>query len=348
MRHARRFGWAFPLLLVGATSLVLSCPAHAAEEEKPEPLILKTYYVRDLLMSVPDHPLQTSGLSFADDPPAYPAGSPCFPGPGPEEVPVGRQEFLDILQRVVNHVPYADVAAWDEEGGPASVEFYNWLFIVIQTEKGHARIEELFKQLRKHQTEGPMFTIMARWILVDPGKAKQLTGADPKREVPCLVTDAVLDKAGAKVLFQGEITAFNGQTVHLGSGLIQTYLADVEPVVAESALAVNPTVGAVQNGAVLQVRPILTSGGKETVIDVRSEVVDLKQMRVKPFPEFGQAVHTGKPIKVDLEFPEVYFHTFRTTVRVPLDKPVLISGMTDPHAKKGEMLYLVLKVSASK
>lgn len=52
--------------------------------------------------------------------------------------------------------------------------------------------------------------------------------------------------------------------------------------------------------------------------------------------------------KADIELPEFLLHTFRTTVRAPLDKGILIGGMTSPKAVDGKVLYLFLQVSSSK
>jgi hypothetical protein len=53
-------------------------------------------------------------------------------------------------------------------------------------------------------------------------------------------------------------------------------------------------------------------------------------------------------LKLDVEMPSVFVHTFATTAKVPLGKPVLIGGMTQPGAEKGKVLCLVLEVTAAK
>ncbi|HUT59761.1 MAG TPA: nucleotide-binding protein [Phycisphaerae bacterium] len=60
----------------------------------------------------------------------------------------GWQVLVDIVQRTVNNQSDPDVAAWADEGGPASVEYLNGKLIITQTDRGHERVADLLAQLR--------------------------------------------------------------------------------------------------------------------------------------------------------------------------------------------------------
>ena len=357
MRHARRFTWvSAAVLLVGcALAQTELCRAHEgkANAETSDPVILKTYDVQDILTPIPDYPSQgwfdTSGVGQSSSMDESESCGPALFGGAPLSVEprLGEQSLIDMLQRFVNHQHDARVALWADEGGAAAIEPIGSSLLVSQNAEGHARIQEALQAIRGRGNAQRMLTVEARWIVVENAKVKQLAGTGPKREVPCPVTDAALEKAGAAVRYQGEVTAFNGQMVCMNCWINRAYLADAKPVVINGATLFEPTIGALWDGAVLQVKPMLIADGGEVRVDVRSQVVEHDVVRIDLFGDVGQVEGTGQPGRAYLEFPQLSCHEFRTTVRLPLDKPVLISGMTDPQAKKGEMLYLVLKVSAS-
>jgi hypothetical protein len=172
-----------------------------------------------------------------------------------------------------------------------------------------------------------------------------------KAKLPIEVTDDALKQAGAKVMHQGQVTCFNGQAVYLAAGRVERYLADVEvQVVPSLALAiVNTTTDVIFCGALLQVRPMLFADRDSATLDVFAEVGDLEEVRVKRLPPIrGKAAGDATLLEAHVELPRIAIHSLHTAITAPLGKSVLVGGMTDPQAKKGEMLYLVLKVSASK
>jgi hypothetical protein len=57
-------------------------------------------------------------------------------------------ELIDVAQRTVNNMSDPNVAAWTDEGGPASVEYLNGVLVVTQTEAGHHRLGALLHALR--------------------------------------------------------------------------------------------------------------------------------------------------------------------------------------------------------
>jgi len=78
-----------------------------------------------------------------------PLGKPFGAGVGEDVLAVGWQEVGDIIKHTVNNMTDPNVAGWADEGGPASIEYYDGLFVVTQTPEGHERIAELLNLLRQ-------------------------------------------------------------------------------------------------------------------------------------------------------------------------------------------------------
>ncbi len=360
MRHARRFGWILlPAILAGFAFLVTG-PGRAGEKEakKAEELPVRTYRIEDLFLQrdwsarslhLPDildlqRPYyDTSGGGFGN----------LFGGNEPEESSIGWQEYVDIVQRAVNNEFDPRVAPWRDEGGPAAIEYMVFnraqMLIVTQTPHGHERIEELLEALREDsEVGGPMLTIHARWIEVDEVKAADLLGRDPKRPVPMQVSAADLEKAGGRTVYRAATTTFDRMKVFLAAGKLKTFLADAEPVLAEDAAGVDPTIGAMLVGALLEVHPMVSQRKDTVLLDYRSYVNHGGRIERRPLPHFARLGGAGEPMKVDVDLPEVDFQTLRGSVRIPFDKTILLGLTTGPKLQEGKVYALLVEVSKSK
>jgi hypothetical protein len=190
-------------------------------------------------------------------------------------------------------------------------------------------------------------TVRAAWVQVEADKARKLLAGQPGGD-PMAVSQAVLEEAGVKAVAQGHVRCRDGQAVHLLSGEYQVYMDAVTPAVSEGSVGIEPKTQCLFIGAALEVKPVLSPDGQSAALDLYSYVVDLKEMRSKPLPDFAQVKGVAQPMKIDLELPSVLVHTFATTAKVPLGKPVLVGSMTQPGDKAGKVLFLVLEVSATK
>lgn len=56
-------------------------------------------------------------------------------------------ELINVVQRVANAMVDPAVAAWSDEGGPATCYFVDGTLIITQTSRGHERIAELLEEL---------------------------------------------------------------------------------------------------------------------------------------------------------------------------------------------------------
>jgi hypothetical protein len=164
------------------------------------------------------------------------------------------------------------------------------------------------------------------------------------------VTAAALKAAEGTVIYRGQITCFDRQTVHLASGRGQAIMANITPVVGEAAVGFDPVVSQLLWGVLLEVTPALAPDGKSVTLRLHSLVTEPQAMRTKTIEASGPTNAKGESsgAKSEIDLPDFLLHTFRTAMRVPVDKGVLIGGMTSPKAADGKVLYLFIHVTASK
>jgi hypothetical protein len=331
------------------------------EEAKPQaqPLPVHTYRIEGLFMKrdwsagrlgLPDV-IQTTATEYMD----YGNAGGLFgkkDGEADKKPLVGPPALIQIITRTINHRTCAEVAEWSDEDGAGAIEYLTLtdavVIIVAQTPTGHKLIADLLEQLHKETDEGgPLLLTSTRWVELDEGKVPQLMGKDPKRAVPLVVTDADLEKAGAKTVYRASTTCFDQQTVFMASGNLKAYLGDGTPVVAEGAVGIDPNIMLRLLGGMVEVRPKLLARERTVVLDYRSYMNHSGKIDRKPLPDFACVSGQPTPMRVDLEYPEVDFQTLRGSVCVPLDKTVVLGCTTGPNLKGGKVLALVVEVSAS-
>jgi hypothetical protein len=364
MRHARRFGWVLVAAILAGFAFLVTGPGRAGEEEakKAEELPVRTYRIEDLFLQ---RDWSAGSASMPDmlelERPYYAA---CVGGFGdlfggkkdgkkPEGGPIGWQGLVDLIRRVLNSESDPKVAPWHDEGVPAAIEYLcigkAQILIVTQTPHGHERIEELLEAFRaESEVGGPMLTIHARWIEVDEAKAADLLGRGPKRAVPMQVSAADLEKAGGRTVYRAATTTFDRMKVFLAAGKLKTFLADVEAVVTEESWGVDPTIGAMLVGALLEVHPMVSQRKDTVLLDYRSYVNHGGSIERRPLPDFALLGGAREPMKVDVDLAEVDFQTLRGSVRIPFDKTILLGLTTGPKLQEGKVCALLVEVSASK
>ena len=197
---------------------------------------------------------------------------------------------------------------------------------------------------------------------------------DPQAWQQCLQEAAKGD--GKRAGYRAALTCYNGQTVYTISGGQSLAVTDVEPVLTkgdqktpEGRVAYRPQVFVIHEGAALQVTPIASISGKFVVIDVHSRVVEVQEppapAKEVKLPKAvagmggggmgmggmvampGMGAPTPADVVAVLDRPRLIVQRFSTTLRLPVEKPMLVGGMTFQSAPvPGEPnLYLFLKVS---
>jgi hypothetical protein len=304
--------------------------------------------------------------------------APAVAGPG-------GQSAADQIERLVLETIAPET--WRDSGGSVgAVRMVNGMMVVTQTEANHKQLATLLAQLR--ETHARMVRVRAYWLLLQPGEVDALYkrpaggaaggAAGPATAYPEIDRDA-LEKVGGKAgHFRAETVCFNGQTVHVASGRARRVISSVTAVVGTSAAAYEPTADTVRGGLVLQVTPVLNPDHAAVTLDVQSTFADVDPPAAERAAggaaagardaagaggAAGGAAGRGKGDGAGLPLAAEHsvgdglavdrYHAvsqeLRTTINLPLGRPVLVGGMTlDPNAKGGDspQLYLVVELTS--
>jgi len=404
MRNHRTIKWTLALGVAAAVGLALartpgernqaapSAKTRPKPELRPAPLdgeewppqqrhvevVVRVYDTADLLDALQGHryELAVRPPGWAKEQPEYRSGGGggFFDEDGGRGAahaedkgpPKTRDELVCNAMKLIREA--VDPTSWRAAGGEVgSIREFNERLVITQTPANHAKIEALFAQVARRGEQAPMVTVRARWILLAEGElAKVLAARGDKAPIPAEVDLAALKAARVETPYRGQATGFDRQTVYIASGTAQNLVTSLEPIVAQAAAAYRPVVERILWGAVLEVRPMLAADGASVVLQIRSVVSRLEEMRTKPLSKLSVVGPTTRRVKAlgrraagvnlpsvqELDCPDFTLHALRTSIRVPLDKPVLVGGMTvaGPGGKppKDKALYLIVSVSASK
>jgi general secretion pathway protein D len=134
------------------------------------------------------------------------------------------------------------------------------------------------------------------------------------------------------------LTLFNGQRAYVLVSRQTAYVSDLEPVVAQAAIAFNPTIGLVQSGVLLDVQATVSSDRKYVTLTLRPQLATLIDLLPFTF-QTGAAAGgtTTQPVIGDNGFgtnnpsgtiqqPILQITEVRTTVSVPDGGTLLLGG----------------------
>ena len=121
----------------------------------------------------------------------------------------------DLVSAITSTV---DRQSWEERGGSASICVLGGMLLVNQTEQAHEKIGRLLNDLRREGGSIRSVTIRVHWLLLNTEQARVLAG--PAGGSPG-VDRAVLNNLAGGAASRGQITCFDGQTVHIISGQLR-------------------------------------------------------------------------------------------------------------------------------
>jgi hypothetical protein len=241
-----------------------------------------------------------------------------------------------------------DPSSWADNGGFGAMRVLGGMLVVSQTPANQQSLAAMLQQIRAESSR--LVTVKAHWVLLSSADYDALLprGDEKKTSAASEVNADALAKLGDKVLhYRGQTSCFNGQTVHLASGRGRTSITDIEAVTGDQVGLYNAVPQIVQAGAMLQLTPMLGQDGKQAVVDLQSVVSEWDE------PAAGKEVlePTTRPgaASAIVDRINVVVQQLRTTVQVPVGKPVLVGGMTfEPTAKtpNAPQLYLIIEVTA--
>ncbi|NIA20809.1 MAG: hypothetical protein GWP05_02305 [Anaerolineaceae bacterium] len=125
-------------------------------------------------------------------------------------------------------------------------------------------------------------------------------------------------------LFSPRLTLWNGQRAWLADGTRFGFVGDLEPVVAEAAVAWDPTIQYITAGALLDVKATVSADRRYVHLDLRPQVTQTPTFRSVPVtaatPALGIATAT-------IEVPTVRITELQTSVSIPDGGTLMIGGM---------------------
>jgi hypothetical protein len=308
-------------------------------------------------MAVPSHSLRFgTPQPDAPSPPPAPinhmtASQPKPGSAGMNNVRISQDDLIDAIRTTI------EPKSWDANGGEGTIAMLGNSLLISATPQVHEQITKLFDTFRKRWGTLRTVSLQAHWLWLSDSQLAGLLGEGQskgeQRPAFGLVNDAAwesllkdLRQAGKQPAgYQAVVTCYNGQTVHAVSGCQRRVIEGMVPVVdgGEHA-AYAPTVATLQEGAALQVTPMVTSAGKLVVLDVHSRVVLLRG-GLNRAPAAVPALSEAREVAAMIDRPNIANQHLETTLRAPVDRRMLVGGMTfEAQPKPAEpSLYLFIK-----
>ena len=330
---------------------VMALGQQPAANDQPPPVTTLLYDTRGLLQPARNYP--SSVLGAVTERVGVSPGPNVF-GPNPEPPQPAGQERVDALIKLIEET--VDNDTWKDNGGATgAIREFGGNLVITQTAETHAKIRDLLAKLPDQQAR--LVRVRIDWIVADPNQVRLDVAGEGSAGALRQVDRAALQKLPAEALrAAAETTCFTGQTVSLSSGRIQSYVSDLNPIVAQDAAEFDPSVNTFRAGAELQVTPTIQTDGKSAVVDLHSVVSDWDESTPYEFhgatlgPTTQSAGAPAKPGAVNqIQRPRPMIQQLHTTLRVPLGKPIIVGGMTlEPSASRvGDRSQLMLVVEVS-
>ena len=269
-----------------------------------------------------------------------------------------RYTLHDVVMAIMTAI---EPQSWREMGGPGSIVQLGGNLVVTQTAEVHQEVQDFIEILR--QESGPVRTVTVRayWLPVTGEIAEDLLAGGNGTQ---LDRETVAKLAGSAGAYHGQITCFDGQTVHIVSGRMKNFITSFIPVVgqtdAEEADLLGQTesktpfrfvqlsggggglgggLGGVAGQGMEQFgsgdvgyQPVTTTMFSGALLQVtptvtedrRSIVLDLRSIVSEP-SQTKDAVQFQKNMPIDRL--SVAAQRLMTTLQVPLNEPTVVGGM---------------------
>jgi len=143
-----------------------------------------------------------------------------------------------------------------------------------------------------------------------------------------MVVKAVEKSANATEVMAPELTVFNTERAYVSVINEVSFLQDFDVDVANTAFIANPTIGVLQEGVVLDVKPTISYDRKFVTLDVRASVATLE----RPIPTFTTTLG-GFSTAVTFQLPRLEVQNANTTVIVPDGGAVILGGLKQVNYK---------------
>jgi hypothetical protein len=238
-------------------------------------------------------------------------------------------------------------------GGPATIKSLGASLVVSAPTNIHQQIAALLDLFRKRWGSLRTVSLEAHWLWLTEDQVAAATAEGKGMNPPAPF--GALSEAAWKTLqqqaraedqkrknYHAVVTCYNGQTVSTLSGAQRLIVSGLTPVVAggeNDTAAYQPEVKIVQDGAVLQVTPVVTRTAKYVVADVHSRVnLLVAGQPAAPAKDSGLVAQ----VVAALDRPALQSQRLSTTLRIPVEMPTLVGGITFAGEESEANLYLFL------
>lgn len=154
------------------------------------------------------------------------------------------------------------------------------------------------------------------------------------------IINAVEKERRGNVIFEPDITLFNGQQAHIVNMNQQSYISDYDVVQGQY----DPIISILSYGTVLDVQAIASADKKYITLTLRPTNAQVQAWRrfgppVANFPG-GQVVQAGGAIASSIAgsypmlIPQIAYSAVRTSVTIPDGGSLVIAGMTDGNSSR--------------
>lgn len=141
-----------------------------------------------------------------------------------------------------------------------------------------------------------------------------------------MILKAVRKQSRKNVLTAPKLTVFNTQRANVTIVTQYAYVQDYSVEIATNSTIADPIVGTVQDGVVLDVRPIISADRKYITMELQPTVAALKGGTVNTFST-SLASSSGSNTQVEIGLPEINMTRLKTTVTIPDGGTLLLGGM---------------------
>ncbi len=136
-----------------------------------------------------------------------------------------------------------------------------------------------------------------------------------------LILRAVSKSERVELVTSPRITVYNTARGHLAVLNQVAYVQDFNVEIAQAASIADPIVNVVQDGVVLDVRPVVSADRRYITLELRPTIATLK----RPIAEVVTTL--GSQNSVTIQLPEVEIQRVRTSIPMPDGGTVLLGGM---------------------
>lgn len=250
-------------------------------------------------------------------------------------------------------------ASWQQAGGEGSIARIGNSLLISAEIKTHEQIENLLSLFRQRWKTLRTVTLRAYWLWLSDDQLAALVPESADEKTPYGMVDdkawrnrpAADAKLGAG--YRAMLTCYNGQTVAVTAGGERLSVAGMDAEKAERVSEkdelksiYHPRLVALQDGAALQFRPVVSTSGKYVAIDLHSRVARLNPAPPAARPE-GKRPDSLEDVVASIDRPQLVVQELSTTLRAPINRTLLVGGMTFEGAGPQTDVNLYLFVRAT-